>query len=90
MANTDVFKDANIDEDEHNKALQDAAQASKENPMPKGVVSLKKLYDLQNHFKGPVNTRAHCSNLSHEKINLGKEQDLKYANISTCCTPQER
>ena len=46
MVNVDVFKDATIDEDEHDKALQYTARESKENPIPKGMVSLEKLYDL--------------------------------------------
>lgn len=50
MANVDVFKDAAIDEDKHEKTLQDAASASKGNLMLKGVVSLDKLYYLQNFF----------------------------------------
>ena len=85
-----MFKDAAIDEDEHKKALQDAANASKGNLIPKGVVSLESLYDLQNHFWGPVNVKTHNSTLFHEKIYLGTERDLKYVNLGTCCTPQER
>ena len=46
MVNTRVFKDATINEDEHKKALQDAANASKGNLIPKDVVSFKILYDL--------------------------------------------
>ena len=46
MANANMFKDAVIDEDEHEKALQDVANASKGNLIPKDVVSLEKLYYL--------------------------------------------
>lgn len=46
MANTDVFKDVAIDEDDHEKALKEVAHVNKENPMLKGMVSLEKLYDL--------------------------------------------
>lgn len=28
--------------------------------------------------------------MSHEQINLGTEKDLKFVNLGTCCTPQER
>lgn len=48
MANADVFKDVSIDEDEHDQALQEASSAMKGNNTPKSVVSLEKLYDLQN------------------------------------------
>lgn len=66
MENADVFKDVTIDEDEHNKALREAVELSKGNIIPKGVVSLEKLYDLQNRFKGRVNTKPQNSKLSYE------------------------
>lgn len=50
MANTDVFKDATIDEAKHEKTLKDKTNARKGILIPKGVVSLEKLYDPQNHF----------------------------------------
>lgn len=89
MVNFDVFKDATIDEDEHERELQDAARAEKENLILKGVVSLEKLYDLQNHFRGLVNPKNNNSMLSHEKINLGIEKNLKFDNLGTCCRLQE-
>lgn len=46
-----MFKDAAIDKDEYDKALQYVAQESKEKSMPKGMVSLEKLYDFHNHFR---------------------------------------
>jgi len=46
MENIDVFKDAMIDEDEHEKELYDATNTSKGNLIPKGVVSLDNLYNL--------------------------------------------
>ena len=49
MANTDVFKDATINKVEHEQTPQDTTSTSKGNLIPKGVVSLKKLYDLKNH-----------------------------------------
>jgi len=35
----------------------------KENVMPKGVLSLEKLYDLKNRFKRQINTKTQSSNL---------------------------
>ena len=90
MENANIFKDATIDEEEHEKTLQDAANASKGNLIPKGVMSLEKLYNLQNRFQGPVNAKTHRSTLSHEHINLGIDKDLKYVNLGTCCTWKER
>lgn len=86
-ANANVFKHASIDEDEHEKALQDAASASKGNLIPKAVVSLEKLYDLHNCFWGPVNDKIHSSTLSHDHINLGTDKGSKYVNLSICFTP---
>ena len=86
MANTNVFKDATIDEDEHKRPLQDAANESKRNLIPKGVVSLENLRDLQECFQGPVNAKTHNSTMSHEKINLRSEKDMKYVNLNTCYT----
>ena len=57
MANAHVFKDTTIDEDVHEQSLQYTPDDSKGNPISKGVVSLEKLYDLENHFKGPKNTK---------------------------------
>lgn len=46
MANSDVFKDAAIDEDEHEQYLPTGDDDKKGNLIPKGVVSLENLYDL--------------------------------------------
>lgn len=47
MVNDDTFKDAAIDEDEHEQSLQAGVDIKKGHLIPKGVVSLEKLYDLQ-------------------------------------------
>jgi len=57
--------------------------------MPKVVVSLKKLYDLQNHFRGPMNVETQISTSSHENVNMGTKDDSKYVNPGTCFSPQE-
>jgi len=87
MENADIFKDVAIDEDENDKALREAFEASKGNIIPKGLVSPEKLYDLQNCFRGPVNTKTQSSKLSYEQVNLGTHDDLKYVNLDTCCSP---
>lgn len=73
MANIDVFKDASINEDVNEQSIQDTTDDSKGNLIPKSVVSLKKLYDLLNHFKELRNTKTHSSTLIHKHINLGTE-----------------
>ena len=89
MANDDVFKDIAIDEDEHEQSLQDTIDASKGNLIPIGVVSLEKLYDLQNRFQGPKNAETHNSTLMHEQINLGTDKEPKFVNVGMCCTTEE-
>lgn len=49
MDDINAFKDAAADEDEHGQPLQDPADGKKGNLIPKCVVSLNRLYDLQNH-----------------------------------------
>ena len=44
------------------------------------MVSLEKIYDLQNLFQGPVNSKTHNSTLLHEQINLGIDKDLNFVN----------
>lgn len=89
MASANVFKYAAIDEEDHEQTLQDETSASKGNLIPKGVVSLEILYDLQKCFREPMNSKTHISMFSHEKVNLGTEKYLKFVNLGTCCTPQE-
>ena len=57
IANDDIFKDETIDEDVHDQSMEDISNDSKGKPIPKGVVSLEKLYELMNHFKGPRNNK---------------------------------
>lgn len=89
MANDDLFKYVAIDEDEHERDLQESTQAHKGNPMPRRLLSLEKIYDLQNYFKGPTNAKTHNSTLLHEQVNLGTKGDPKYVNHSMHCSPQE-
>jgi len=66
MASTNIFKDAIIDEDEHEQYLQDVIDERKGNLTPKVVVSLKKMYDLDNCFQGHVNAKTHNYTLLDE------------------------
>lgn len=66
MTNAELFKDTVIDEEEHERLLEEEAGSHKGNPLPKGVVTLEKLFDLQIRFKGPPNTKTHSSTLSYE------------------------
>lgn len=81
MDKDDEFKDTTILEEEHKKALQDVCSERKQNIIQKGMVSLEKIYDLQNHLWGPIKAKTHNSTMSHEEINFGIEKYLKYANL---------
>lgn len=58
--------------------------------MPKGVVTLVNLFDLQNQFQGPPNTKVQNSMLSHEKINILTDVDPNFINLGIRCSPTER
>jgi len=88
MANVDTFKDAVINEDEHVRSMQAEAGSKKCHLNPNEATSLENLYDLQERFQGPRNSKTHSSTMMHELINLRIEQDLKFVNLSTCCTHQ--
>eukprot|EP00253_Pinus_taeda_P020322 PITA_20322 len=81
MANTNVFKDAVIDDDEHERSLKVEASNRKGHLITKGVATLEKIYELQEHFQGPRNNKTHSSTMRHEPINLGTEHNPKFVNL---------
>jgi len=83
-------RNAAIDEDKHERSLQVGMEIKKGQLIPKGVVSFKKLYDLQELFQGPRNSKTHNSNVMNELNNSGTEQDLKFINLNMCCTHHEQ
>lgn len=66
MDNVDAFEDATVNEDEHEQSLQVAVDEKKGNLIPKGVVSLKRLYDLKNHFQQSKKRKTHSSTMMNE------------------------
>ena len=58
--------------------------------MPKGIVSLEKLFDLQNRFRGTPNMKVQSSILVHQQVNFGTEKDPKFVNLGKECSDQER
>lgn len=88
ITNLDLFKDVIVDE-EHEQYLEDETKICRINLMPKGVVTLEKLYHFHNCFKGPPNTKTQIFTLRNEQLNLGTEQDPKHVNLSTYCTREE-
>ena len=58
--------------------------------MPKNIVRLEKLFDLQDKFRRPTNTKTSSSSLLYESINIGTEQNPKNINLGKNCTQAER
>jgi hypothetical protein len=51
---------------------------------------LEKLFDLQEKFRRPTNTKTRSSTLLYDAINLGTEHDPKNINLENNCTSVER
>ena len=51
---------------------------------------MEKLFDLQENFKRPTNTKTRSSTLHYELVNLGTEQDPKNINLGKNCTSVEK
>ena len=69
----DTFKGSIIDDEEHEAILQASASEDKleySNVMPKNIIRLGKLFDLQDKFKRPTNTKLSNSSLRYEVVNL--------------------
>ena len=70
----DTFKGSVIDYEHHEALLQ--ASTSKEKPehsngMHKNIIRLEKLFNLQDKFRRPTNTKTNSSSLFYEVVNLG-------------------
>ena len=48
------------------------------------------MFDLQEKFKRPTNTKTRSSTLLYEAVNLGTEQDPKNINLAKNCTSTEK
>ena len=74
----DTFKGSVIDDEQHEALLQ--ALASEENNensngMPKNIIKMEKLFNLQDKFRRLANTKTRNSSLLYEVVNLGTEQN---------------
>lgn len=58
--------------------------------MPKNIIRLEKLFDLQDKFKRLANTKTSSSSLLYEVVNLGTKQNPRNINLGKNCTPVER
>jgi hypothetical protein len=60
LTSSDTFQDAVIDDEAHQQELQtyrDEANKVKTNCVPKNVLTLEKLFDLQSKFRRPANLK---------------------------------
>ena len=82
-----------IDDEKHEALLQASTSEEKpkhSNTMPKNIVRLEKLLDLQEKFKRPTNTKASNSSLLYKVVNLGTKQNLKNINLGKSYTSTKR
>ena len=89
----DTFKGLFIDDIKHESLLQ--ASTSEEKPehsngIPKNIGRLEKLFDLQDKFRRPTNTKTKNSSLLYEVVNIGTEKNPKNINLGKNCTQTER
>lgn len=55
--NVDTLKNVTVNEGKHEEPLKTTAKGKKGSPIPKGGVSLNKLYGLHNSYQDPRNNR---------------------------------
>ena len=58
--------------------------------MPKNIIRLERLFDLQDKFKRPMNTKISRSSLRCKVVNLSIEHNLQTINLGTNYTHAER
>jgi hypothetical protein len=74
----DTFKGSIISNEQHEALLQDSASEDTpeySNVIPKNIIRLEKLFDLQDKFKRPTNTKISSLSLRYEVVNLGIEKN---------------
>jgi hypothetical protein len=94
----DTFKDSVIDEGQHDQmSNSDAAdhaqqrnQSSSANNIPKNVVRLEKLNDLQDKFKKEIDCKTNISSMQFEVVNLGTSTTPQNINLGKNCSPEEK
>jgi hypothetical protein len=72
------------------RLIRDEANKVKENCVPKNVLTLEKLFDLQSKFRRPANPKTNSSTMMHFLVNLGTSEQPKYVNLGTCCSEAEK
>jgi hypothetical protein len=95
----DTFKDSSIDEDQHDLELNCQTEVPPEklikdkkiqsNTIPKPVVRLENIYDLQDKFNKVTNYKTNKSSMQYEIINLGTNDNPQTVNLGINCSPGE-
>lgn len=78
-----------LDEAKHDEVINKEAHEAKKdhsNAMPKSVVMMEQLYDLQDKFKRVTNCMTHSSTMQYKIINLGFEKDPENVNLGLKCS----
>jgi hypothetical protein len=94
----DTFKDSIIDEGQHDQMVNpdtiDPTQSNNPsgstNGIPRNVVRLEKLYDLQDKFKKFINCKTNSSSMQFEVVNLGTNTMPQNINLGKNCSPEEK
>jgi hypothetical protein len=60
------------------------------NYIPRNVVRLEKLYDLQEKFKKFINCKTNSSSMQFEVVNLGTNTTPQNINLGKNCSPEEK
>jgi hypothetical protein len=60
------------------------------NSIPRNVVSLEKLYDLQDKFKKVINCKINNSFMQFEVVSLGMNTIPQNINLGKNCCPEEK
>jgi hypothetical protein len=89
LTNSDVFQESVIDDEAHEQELhtyRDEVGKIKTNSIPKSVLLIEKLFDLQTKFRRPTNPKTNSSTTMHFAFNLGTYEQPKYKNLGTYCS----
>ena len=90
----DTFKESVINEEKHNTEIKGESRGppnmSSENSIPRSVVKLEKLYDLQDKFKRVANCKTHNLVMQYEVINIGTLDKPQNINLGVECSNDEK
>lgn len=74
------------------KELHDGVLDLKGNKIPKGMVSLERIFDRKDGYvkQGEKETPIIQNSSEYERINIVTEEDPKFINLGKCCSEEER